>query len=158
MKTYELTYIISSEITNEEAQAYAREVDSFIQGKEGIIIKSENPVAKTLSFPIKKIGSGYFTISEFQAEPDKIKDIEEKLEKDGKILRHMVTIKKPFKIQKERRTRKEPLFSATAEPEKSKTPAEETPAETEEQKEEKKPAKKVELEEIDKKLDEILGE
>ena len=33
MKHYELTYIISSEIASEEAEAYAQNIDSFIQNK-----------------------------------------------------------------------------------------------------------------------------
>lgn len=152
MKSYELTYIISSEITSEEAEVIAKDISSFIQSKEGVIIKSEKPVPKTLSFPIKKMGSGYFANIEFQAEPERIKEIQENLRKDEKILRHMINIKKPAKIQKERRAKKEPAFTIS-QPEKI-----ETKQETSAEPVEKRPEKKVELEEIDKKLDEILGE
>lgn len=138
MKNYELSYIISTEISSEESQAFAKEIESFIQGKEGVIIKSETPVAKTLAFPVKKFGSGFFVISEFQIEPEKIKEINEKLEKDGKILRHIVAVKKHARLQKERRIKKEePVPQLEIK---------------------KTDDKKVELEEIDKKLNEILGE
>ncbi len=154
MKTYELTYIVSSEISSEEAEAFAKEINSFIQNKEGTIISSQNPVAKTLSFPIKGFGSGYFTISEFQIEPERVKEVEEKLQKDGKILRHMINIKKPIKIQKERGAKKEPKFTM-GQPEK--TEVKEEPASAKSSGE-ARPEKKIELEDIDKKLDEILGE
>lgn len=151
MKTYELTYIISSEITSEEAGAVANEVNSFLQSKEGVILRSDNPVAKTLSYPIKKMGSGYFVISEFQIEPEKLAELNEKLEKDEKILRHVIIIKNPAKIRKERRGARKPLFSTAVEPIELKNTAAE-------EKEEKKSDKKIELKEIEKKLDEILGE
>ena len=152
MKTYELTYIISSEITNEEAEAAAKEVNSFIENKEGIILRSEKPVAKTLSYPIKKFGSGYFAVLEFQIEPEKLSELNEKLKKDGKILRHTVIIKNPARIRKERRGTRKPIFSTETEIVKQKNIT------VEEEKEDKKPDKKVELKEIEKKLDEILGE
>ena len=59
MKTYELSYIISSEITSEEAEAKAREIEGAIQSREGIILKQLNPVAKTLAFPVGKRASGF---------------------------------------------------------------------------------------------------
>ncbi|MEK7562172.1 MAG: 30S ribosomal protein S6 [Patescibacteria group bacterium] len=150
MKTYELTYIISSEITSEEAGVMAKEFISFIESKEGIILRSENPVAKTLSYPIKKFGSGYFVVLEFKIEPEKLSELREKLEKEVKILRHVIIIKNPIRIRKERRSARKSLFSTETEP-KNITVAEE-------EIEEKKPVKKVELEDIEKKLDEILGE
>ncbi len=93
MKTYELTYIISPEITLEEAEAKAKEIESAIQGKEGIILKQYNPVAKTLAFPISKRASGFFGVLEFRPEPEKLLDLKEILAKDGKIVRHIVIIK-----------------------------------------------------------------
>ena len=104
MKTYELTYIISPEITSEEAEAKAKEIESAIQSKEGIILKQLNPVAKTLSYPIKKRASGFFGVLEFQLEPEKLLELKEIIEKDEKIVRHMVIIKEAAesKIRKER--------------------------------------------------------
>lgn len=150
MKPYELTYIISSEITAEEAEAEAKNIESLIQDKEGIILKSEKPSPRTLAYPIKKQCSGFFGVLEFQLEPEHLGELKEKLQKDGKIIRHMLIIKNPAKIQKERRTRKKPLIFpilvGAIEEEKK------------EKQKEKKINKKVELNEIEKKLDEILSE
>jgi ribosomal protein S6 len=160
MKPYELTYIISSEITAEEAEAEAKSIELLIQGKEGVIIKSENPIPKILAYPIKRQGSGFFVILEFQLEPEHISELKEKIQKNSKIIRSMLIIKNPVKIQKERRTRRKPLVSSTTTPTTVGVP-EEVKAEEEnkeESKKEKKTSKKVELNEIEKKLDEILSE
>lgn len=155
MKTYELTYIISPEITSEEAGNKAKEVESAIQKNEGVILKQSNPIAKTLSYQIKKHASGFFGILEFQMEPEGLLEIESLIQKDGKIVRHMVLIKKPVKIKKQRRSKRDSL------------PTDELPTIEAKPKIEKvvKPLghrptgeAKVELEDIEKQLEEILGE
>jgi len=171
MKTYEITYIITPEITAEEAEGMAKETESFVQIEEGVILKSEKPSAKTLSYPIKKQGSGFFTVLEFQAEPEKLAGISEKIAKNGKILRHFITVKNPAKKLKEKRTRKKlpsvesetagasALSSPIIESLKKTFFSEEKSAEEKIQKtEETKQEKKVELKDIEQKLEEILGE
>lgn len=157
MKTYELTYIISSEITSEEAGVTAKEVSSFVESKEGAILKSENPVAKTLSYPIKKFGSGYFVVLEFSAEPEKIKELEEKLKKDDKILRHLIMIKRPARVRRERGSVRKPFLASEIEFTKIKNTAVDANPRAEIS-EDKEKGERIELEEIEKKLDEILGE
>jgi len=143
VKPYELTYIISSAITADQAQVKAKNIESLIQDKEGMILSSEKLSPMTLAYSIKKQGSGFLGVLEFQLEPEYLGQLREKLQKDDKIIRHMIIIKSPVKIQKERRIRKKSLISKNTKimP-----------------KEEKKADKKVELKEIEKELDEILSE
>lgn len=160
MKTYELTYIVSPEITSEEAEAKAKEIESAITSREGTILKQSNPVAKTLSYPVEKRASGFLGILEFQIEPEKLLELKAILEKDGKIVRHMVIIKQAAEFKKERRTR-----GATKTKPASIFETEQKTTDKVEEKEEEKPAiskpavkEKVELKDIEQELDEILGE
>ena len=156
MKTYELTYIISPEITSEEATARAREIESAVQSKEGTILSQSNPIAKSLAYPIEKRASGFVCTIEFQMESEKVPELEEAISKDGNIVRHMVIIKEPLMAKKERRSRTKPV------------PALEVKKKVEEAIEEEKPVHtpkpstetrgKVELKDIEQKLDELLGE
>ena len=160
MKTYELTYIVSPELISEEAEAKSKEIETIIQNKEGSILKQLNPIAKTLSYPIKKQASGYLGVLEFQLEPERLNELEENLKKDEKIVRHMVIIKKPAKQRKERRTRIKTGPSGYPILE-TKAPTEELSQSVLHAQEENDPKgtpKKVELKEIEQKLDEILGE
>ena len=141
MKTYELTYIITPEITSEEAEAKAREIEAIVQNKEGIILGQINPVAKTLSYPVKKHASGFVGVLEFQLEPEKVGEVEKLLSKEEKINRHLLTIKKAVKARKEE-------FKAEKIEEKSAEKTEK-PEKTEE---------KIELKDIEQKIDEILGQ
>lgn len=149
MKTYELTYIISPEITSEEAEAKGKEIELLIQGKEGIILKQSNPVAKTFSYPIEKRASGFFGVIEFKSEPEKLVELKEIISKDGKIVRHIIIIKEADKMKKERRVKAKPASTFEIEKKSEEVAKEEKPASTQKE--------KVELKDIEQELDEILG-
>jgi len=160
MKTYELTYIITSEITSEEAEARAKELESAVSRIEGSILRQANPSAKTLSYPVEGRASGFFGVIEFQAEPEKIPELKTFIEKDEKIIRHIIVIKKPQKMRPERRTRTKPV--STEEPifnEKKKLEENVDLAEKAEERPtvKAKSKEKVELKDIEHELDEILG-
>jgi len=162
MKTYELTYIVSPEMTSEEAEAKGKEIESAITSKEGTVLKQSAPVARTFSHPVGKNASGFFGVLEFQLEPEKLVEFELAMAKDVKITRHMVIIKKPAEFKKERRTREKanpaslPTFEiekkAEVEPEPAVAAEEEKPASKI-----KEIKEKVELKDIEHELDEILG-
>jgi len=148
MKTYELTYIASPTISQEELAAFQKEVENVIGAKEGAVLKLEKTIAKTLSYPIKKQISGYFTTIVFQTSEENLKEIDQKIRHESKILRHFIVIKRPQKEMKARMIRrysfkpevKKSIFSGILE--------------------RVKKTEKVEVkeEEMNKKLDEILSE
>ncbi|MCX6723975.1 MAG: 30S ribosomal protein S6 [Candidatus Staskawiczbacteria bacterium] len=161
MKTYELTYIISPEITSEEVGAKAKEIESAISSREGTILKQLNPLAKTLSYPIKKHASGFFGVLEFQLEPEKLIELKGIIEKDKKFVRHIITIKEAAEMKKDkRRLASSPRLKAVApfeiERKTEKTTSEDKPASAPKGFGEAK--EKVELKDIEHELDEILGE
>jgi len=156
MKTYELTYIVTPDITSEEAEAKGKEIEASILAKEGTVSKQSNPVAKTLAHLVGKRASGFLGTLEFYLEPEKLAEFKLSLAKDKTIVRHMLIIKRAAEFKKERRTREKASAVINIETEKK----EEIKAE------EIKPAsakasvgkEKVELKDIEQELDEILGE
>ena len=142
MKIYELTYVISPELSSTYAETLKQDVETFIKNKEGVVAASHRISMQTFAYPIKKQRSGYFAIAEFQLPENTVVALKEMLEKHSKVLRHLIVIKKPAKPMKERRTRR-PMAMAEV-----------TVSATEE----KKRGEKVEMEEMEKKLDEILSE
>ncbi|MBL7142189.1 MAG: 30S ribosomal protein S6 [Candidatus Pacebacteria bacterium] len=132
MKNYELTYLISSEISETETQQLQAQVVSLIQTEGGIILEEKMPFGRKLAYPVKKQSQAYLSCLVFQLEPEKLKDLEKKLKEINQILRYLLLVKYPAKKQK-----------ATAFAKKPK------PLKTEKE-------KKVDIKEIEKKLDEIL--
>ena len=164
MKTYELTYIISPEMTSEEAEAKGKEIESAIQTREGVILKQSNPIAKTLSYQIQKRASGFLGFLEFQIEPEKLLEVKDIIIKDKKIVRHILIIKEAAEFKKARRTRDtiKVKTSINEQPNITIEQKAEVEQQIEEVKEEeastKSPKEKVELKDIEHELEEILGE
>jgi len=148
MKTYELLYMISSQISQEESDNVKKDFEAFVQSHNGVIVASEKKMPQPLAYPINGISSGYIVTATLQLPENTVKEISQKLEKNTHVLRHMITIKPVHREVKERRTRK-PITEPA-------TPSESPFKKPEEQ--DKKHEGKVQMDEMEKKLDEILSE
>ncbi|MDI6591350.1 MAG: 30S ribosomal protein S6 [Patescibacteria group bacterium] len=134
MPLYELTYLISPEISEEEVKKTQEKINSVIQEKGGIIIESKKIVKKKLGYPVRKKDSAFLGEVNFRISPEKMGDLEKKIKEEVQILRYIILAKK------------EPKLAIL--PEKPPFPI----------RKKLKPKPKVELKEIEKKLEEILGE
>ncbi len=135
---YELTYIISPISGETDTNAVAAKIRSFIISQiAGEIKKEYISEKKRLSFPIKKQSGGFYATVEFQAEPEKIEELKKFLELDNDVLRHLI-IAVDAKAQVKRPARIKPSVTAL--------PESETGAKS----------AKVKIEELDKKLEELL--
>lgn len=117
MKLYELTYLPLPGLSENDQK-----------------ILSERVVSCLETSPVSNHSNGFLTTMDFNAEPEKIQTIEEKLKQEAQIQRYLILNKKLVRFKARILRRAE--FSKKIE------------------KEAQKP--KVELQEIEKKLDEIL--
>jgi ribosomal protein S6 len=141
MNHYTLNCLFPSDISEEELNKNKEEISSLLEKSGAKIESAEKPVVKELGYAIKDKKSSFLISVVFSLTSDKIKEIEKSLKERKDLLRFLITKnQKERRKSKERRTRK--------------------PKETKEVKKEetKKEKPKVEFKEIEKKLDEILGE
>jgi len=138
MQLYQLDYLVSPEVSEEEAKDFGNKIKSLIEKKGGSIIKIEALIKQVLAYEIKKFNEAFLTSLSFSLEPEKLGSIEEELKTGKNILRYLLFKKKIVRIKPKRR---KPINFVK----------EVKTLET-------KPKKKVELKEIEKKLEEILGE
>ncbi len=131
MKDYELAYLISPELSKEEVKPFQDKIISFIQNEGGVLIENVNPVNKLLSYPVKKQIQAYLAVLDFQLNPEKLAELEKKIKAETQILRYLILIKPKLKEIKAVLRKFAPK---------------------------KAPERKVELKEIEKKLEEILGQ
>jgi len=134
MKLYELTYLISPELSESELKSLNEKINSLIQKGTGVLNEVKLPIKKRLGQLIKKQREAFLINLSFYLEPDKLGSLEKELKSEKKILRYLILAKPKIKIAK---VRKRPTKVIP------KIPVKE---------------KKVELKEIEKKLEEILGE
>lgn len=130
MKLYELTYLISPELSVEEIKAVQEKINTFIQSQGGVLVETGSPMRRNLAYPIKKKEQAYFTTIIFQLSPEKTLELKKELRANSEILRYLLLTKKISKRPETPKRRKREV----------------------------KPRQKVELKDIEKKLEEILGE
>jgi len=149
-KYYELTCLLNPELTIEEIKKWSEKmnslIDSFLNDQEkevksSVIMEDEEGLKKIkLAYPIKKKNEAFFYVIKFKVPPEKISFLEKELKSDDKILRFRIFSKKPEipLVKKAKILIKKPVKRLSLI--------------------KKDVSKKVEIEEIDKKLKEVLGE
>lgn len=159
---YELLFIIPGSYNDSEVPAIKEKVVSFISKIGGQITKDQDYERRKLAYEIKHETFGHYWLMEFDAEGRNIKELNHQLELAPEILRFILVrakIKTAADIAQEAAV-KARITARKAEKVKQELKAvTETEKKVEEpKKEEEKTEGKVSMEDLDKKLDEILGD
>ncbi len=166
-KQYEINFILTPNLREEEINSFGEEIRKTIESLGGIFKNQEKPEKRKLAYPIKKSEFGYYLAVKFLIDSEKLKELFLTLKHKEQILRYMIVSveEKPFSVRPKRttETHKSKIKSAKKPKEPNKEIGEQIEAAIEPPTIE--PSKKVEmpkeketkLEDIDKKLDEILG-
>ncbi len=167
MNKYELLYIVSSQYTDAEITKIQEQVSLEVTAVGGTIVSSQNLGKIKLAYPIKKQWHGSYILTYIDVDPSVISALDRKLTLTDEVLRHTLIVRKAD-IQKtayELTSYVAPL-SEEARRERHKEHPEETTRPTFHRRVEELPSptlsptsseeKKMSIEELDKKLDEIL--
>ena len=141
-QNYELSYLISSQASEQAWQEISRKINDFIQAKEGVVLESQLPQRISLAYSVKKENAAWFQITYFSLDSSKLEDLQKKLREEKEILRFLLLVKRPVKISARRQRKSKETISKLVL--------------KEIKKEVGTPQQKVELKEIEKKLEEIL--
>lgn len=166
MKKYEILITLPGTLDDNEVKSGMEEIKSLLGGYNADL-KVEDLGKIRLAYPIKQIRYGYFYTVIIEVEPQQITEISEKFRLRNDLLRFIISVHDPkAKPVASVAVKKEEPKKAVSEEKTTVKPVEETVEETkkeevvekteEKPKEEPKKEKTVDLEDIDKKLDEIL--
>ncbi len=167
MNKYELLYIVSSQYTDGEIAKIQEQVNAEVMAVGGTIVSSHNLGKIKLAYPIKKQWHGSYILTYFDVEPSAIAELERKLTLTDEVLRHTLMTRKSdvSKTAFELTSYVAPL-SEEARRERHKDHSEEGVRGAPRRKAEELPSptpsstsseeKKMSIEELDKKLDEML--
>lgn len=148
---YELSFWLSSELNEKEAEVKFNDLLKELEKSGALINVSQLPQLNPLAYPIKKekkvYSSAYFGFIQFSLEKESITSLKKKISFDNEIIRFLIVhkeeIKQKIKIPSS-------LFK------KSSLDKLKQDTLTEKKEKEQKPEKEVSLEDLDKKLNEIL--
>lgn len=140
--------MVPNKFTEDELKPIAEKVKQTITNKGGKITFSEDWGSKRLAYPIKSMSHAYYSLLEFEAVGEKMSEIDRALRMTNEIMRHQIVTKK---IKTEETIAKEKKIAQRIASKKK----EETVKEEKEIKTKKK--EKIDLLQLDEKLDKILN-
>lgn len=167
MQHYQLLVLVPGNVSEEDSTAVVGEVTSLIQAEEGTvkIVNSEGFGKRRLAYPIKGLHYGYYTVVEFDVEQEKLAKIDQEIRHNARVLRHLCVVA----VEKSEEQRlKEQALRERLQVKRRQTQEDVKRKEREERvKEVTKPEaykgltdaeRKATIEELDKKLDEIMSD
>jgi small subunit ribosomal protein S6 len=90
MPKYELMYILSSAVSDNDVPTVSNEVDKFITDNGGKILTTEMLGKKKLAYPIKKTRNGFYVLETFNLEGKALQALDNKLRSMEPIIRYLV--------------------------------------------------------------------
>ncbi len=159
-KLYQLTLIFSPLVKEEKLKEILSNLKQKITALSGSVSEeipsSESaPIKKRLAYPIKKQPEAFFSFFKFVLLPESIKEIKKYIDSREEILRHLIISKKITKAKPTKETIDMKLIDKI-EPFRKAPMPDRGPERSRGEKPVKK--EKVKIEELDKKLKEILDE
>jgi small subunit ribosomal protein S6 len=158
---YEILFIAPNRFTDEEAKAVAETVEKIITGEGGQITLREYWGKKRLAYEIKHNAYGYYGLLEFDLESPLLAKVDQTLRLSNDILRHQIVVKKSkteeeiarAKVIRAKIDSKKAAEEKKSE-EKAKAPAPSSPVS---KMKEPEKDKRVNLKDLDEKLEGILN-
>ena len=145
-RNYEILYFLPVTLSSDEIKSINHKVNEIITKHQGRILKEEDIGKHKLAYMIKNARHGHYILIVFSAQLDQVSKINHHLQLMPEILRHQLSIKQDIKkvqvdLKKITRPEDKPVKPLQAKPEEKDTPAE-----------------KVDIHELDRKIDELLTE
>lgn len=131
---YEATFLVNPNVTRDDLDYLLQQIKDAITRLGGKIVKDFNGKKIVLAYPIKKLKQAYLYTVDFDMEPVKINEVKYQMKETKAILRHLLITKRVAKPK--------PLVARMLKVKPKKV----------------KPKEKIKIEELDKKLEELLEE
>lgn len=93
MTNYEVMYILDPVSEDAEKEAFSERVQGVITENGGVVGNVDVWGMRKLAYPIQKKNEGYYTVIEFQAEPELPKELDRRLKIADICMRHIIVNK-----------------------------------------------------------------
>ncbi len=105
MRNYEIVYIVSPEIEEENLEAVTEKITQMVVDGGGQVLRLDPWGRRKLAYPIQNFREGHYVVAQIELEPAAISDFQSKLGLAEEIIRYLVV-----------RTEERPMEPAQAEP------------------------------------------
>ena len=90
MKNYEIMFILSTQLTDEEKQAGVALVENTLTKAGAVEVKTEIWGDRKLAYPIKKKENGYYVLTKFAMDGTRLPEVESKLNISEYLMKYMI--------------------------------------------------------------------
>lgn len=149
-KQYELICILEPHLERADLDGFKKDVEKMLANNNGQLMHFTEPQKRDLAYPINKQNQGIYIVGHISLNPESVINFLKELKTNKQVLRHLISVleipghEKP-RVAKKPRIKKE-IKESIGKP--AFVPLSGTAADKD---------NKVKLEEIDKKLDELVG-
>lgn len=154
MTLYELLYIVPAPFTEKDLPNISKKITQIISDLGGKITQEKNLGSKKLAYPIKHVHRGFYVLINFEIEPEKIKELDQKLKLTSEILRYMTVKTVLVKERPPKKPSEKPPEKKEGEKEIKEIKKQKIPKKIVKEKTEKD--RKVDLKKLGEKIDKLL--
>jgi small subunit ribosomal protein S6 len=95
MRQYETGFVLSSSLSEEEAQAFIRQMAEVVSQKNGRMVKQDIWGKKRLAYPIKKFHEGIYIFFLYEGPGDVSQELERRFKQTDAVIRFLTILKDP---------------------------------------------------------------
>lgn len=93
LRNYETMYIVKPTLDDEAVETVTKKFDEQIAGIGGTVEKTEKRGRKRLAYEVKDFKDGFYVLTDFQADPAQIKELERLIKLNDDVIRHVIVRK-----------------------------------------------------------------
>lgn len=90
MRDYELVFILTPELPDEELPGVIDKVTHLVSDKGGEVVKVDQWGRRRFAYPLKHFREGNYVLAQLKMEPKETKGLEDNLRVTESVLRHLL--------------------------------------------------------------------
>jgi small subunit ribosomal protein S6 len=90
MRNYELTFIIPSDISEDDINGVVTQVQGWVEGVQGKVTKVDHWGRRRLAYDIAEYREGHYVLLNVELEPQSTTELERNLKLSDKVMRYLL--------------------------------------------------------------------
>ncbi len=90
MRNYELTFIVPSDVTEEDLNGVVTQVQGWVEGTQGKVTKVDHWGRRRLAYNISEYREGHYVLLNLELEPRATTELERNLQLSDKVMRYLL--------------------------------------------------------------------
>lgn len=90
MRNYELTFIVPSDVTEDDLNGVVTQVQGWVEASEGKVSKVDHWGRRRLAYNIAEYREGHYVLLGLELNPDATFELERNLKLSDKVLRYLL--------------------------------------------------------------------